>query len=137
MNCAAVERKLRSFFRRRARTKGIAAVYLFGSVASGRVWRESDVDVAVLFTKDPPRTLSGRHFGLGFDLQEVVGRSVDLVVLNFASADLVHQVLKTGKLLFEGDPVARVRFEVRKRSEYWDLKPSLDAYRSGLLKGRG
>ncbi len=108
----------------------LAAAYLFGSVARGTMRESSDVDVAVLYRTEPPRTLEGMGFDLGYDLSEKVGRTVDVVVLNRAPADLVHRVLRDGVLLLERDRSARVRFEVAKRAEYFDLLPYLEQYRA-------
>jgi hypothetical protein len=41
----------------------------------------------------------------------------------------VHRGLRDGCLQLERDASARVRFEVRVRNEYFDLKPYLDEYR--------
>lgn len=108
---------------------GIAAVYLFGSVARGTAGEHSDVDVAVLFEVSPPRSLDGLPVDLAAALEEVLGRRVDLVVLNHAPADLSHRVLRDGILVAEANPSARIRFEVRARNEYFDLEPVLRRYR--------
>jgi hypothetical protein len=47
---------------------------------------------------------------------------VDLVVLNAAPVDLVHRVLRDGILLLERDPVERIRFETKARSELLRLE---------------
>jgi len=52
-----------------------------------------------------------------------------LIVLNRAPTDLVHRVLRDGRLLLDRDPSKRIRFEVRKRNEYFDLEPALRRYR--------
>jgi predicted nucleotidyltransferase len=122
-----VEDRLRRFFS--ARAAGVAAVYLFGSVARGTDTAASDVDLGILFVATPPATLAGLHFGLEADLTEALGRPVQLVVLNRAPCDLVHRVLRDGRLIVDLDRSARIRFEVRTRNEYFDLKPFLDRYR--------
>ncbi|MEW5983791.1 MAG: nucleotidyltransferase domain-containing protein [Acidobacteriota bacterium] len=108
---------------------GMAAVYVFGSAARGQSRPESDVDVAVLFDQDPPRTLKGLRFDLADALAQHLGRNVDLIVLNRAPADLVHRVLRDGVLVCEPDRSARVSFEVRRRNEYFDLDPIRRQYR--------
>jgi predicted nucleotidyltransferase len=105
------------------------AVYLFGSVARGTAHAGSDVDVGVLLAEDPPRTLEGLKLDVGSDLELRLGLPVQLVVLNRAPADLVHRVLRDGKLLLDRDPSKRIRFEVGKRNEYFDLQPILRRYR--------
>jgi predicted nucleotidyltransferase len=44
----------------RANPRGIAAVYLYGSATRDTARESSDVDVAVLLERDPPRTLEHR-----------------------------------------------------------------------------
>jgi predicted nucleotidyltransferase len=107
----------------------IVAAYLFGSVARGTARATSDVDVAVLFSADPPGTLAGLHLDLEADLERAAGVPVQLVVLNRAPADLVHRVLRDGILILDRDPSRRIRFEVHARNLYFDLKPHLDRYR--------
>ncbi len=125
--------KLEGFFRGNAR--GVAAAYLFGSTARGTAGADSDVDVAVLFETDPPQTLEGLHFDLAHQLEDVVGQTVDLVVLNHAPVDLAHRVLRDGVVVCDRDRSARIRFEVRTRNEYFDLEPVLQQYRrSGAPK---
>jgi predicted nucleotidyltransferase len=111
------------------RSRQLVCAYLFGSRARGDASPRSDVDVAVLFEEDPPRTLDGLHLDLADELTGVVGRRVDLVVLNRAPADLIHRVLRDGVLVLDLDPAARIRFEVRARNEYFDLLPHLRRYR--------
>jgi uncharacterized protein len=126
---ATIERRLREFFKARAQAEGIAAAWLFGSVARGTARSDSDVDVGVLFREDPPRTLEGYRFDLEAELERMLGAPVQLVVLNRAPVDLTRRVLRDGKLLVNQDPSRRVRFEVRTRNEYWDLEPYLRLYR--------
>ena len=124
---SAVERLRRAF---RGRERGVAAVYLFGSVARGERRPGSDLDVAVLLEPAPERgTFESLRLDLRAELESELGRDVDLVVLNHAPPDLAHRVLRDAVLIIEPDPSARVRFEVRARNEYWDLKPYLDEYR--------
>ena len=124
---SAVERLRRAF---QGREHGVAAVYLFGSVARGERRPGSDLDVAVLLEPAPERgTFESLRLDLRAELESDFGRDVDLVVLNHAPPDLAHRVLRDAVLIIEPDPSARVRFEVRARNEYWDLKPYLDEYR--------
>lgn len=105
------------------------AVYLFGSVASGAARPASDVDVAVLFRTAPAATLRGQPFELAEALGRRLGRTVDLVTLNTAPADLRIRVLRHGTLLVDRDPATRIRFEVQTRNEAFDLARILDQYR--------
>jgi predicted nucleotidyltransferase len=129
----AVLIRLREFFAQPP--QGTAAVYLYGSVARGDSRPGSDVDVAILFDEDPPRTLDGLHVGIADGLQAALSRPVDLVVLNHASSDLVHRVLRDGILVCEPDRSCRIRFEVRLRNEYFDMEPIRRMYRRATTQG--
>jgi predicted nucleotidyltransferase len=106
-----------------------AAVYLFGSVARGEAGADSDVDVAVLYGKPVDPGLAGLKLALAGDLEDRLGRRVDLVVLDNQSPDFVHRVLRDGLLVLENDRSARIRFEVTARNEYFDVLPMLRRYR--------
>lgn len=127
MKLDELERQLMQFFG--ACDDSIATVWLFGSTARGTAQAGSDVDIAVLLSRDPAPTLDGLRLDLRDTLEGVVGREVDLVVLNNAPVDLVHRVLRDGRLLIDREPSVRVRFEVRARNEYFDLLPILRHYR--------
>ena len=117
------------------RARGLICAYLFGSHARADAGPKSDIDLAVLFEQDPPRTLAGLHLDLADDLAGVLRRPVDLIVLNRAPVDLIHRVLRDGLLILDLDPSARIRFEVRARNEYFDLVPHLQRYRR-IERGR-
>jgi predicted nucleotidyltransferase len=109
---------------------GVIAVYVFGSVARGTARPDSDVDVAVLFERTPPERLTGPRFTLEGELEQALGRPVDLIVLNGAPVDLRARVLRDGQLLVDADPAARIAFEVQTRNEWFDLQPILANYRA-------
>lgn len=112
----------------------VVAAYLYGSVARGTAGAASDVDVALLFRSARPRTLEGLPLALEARLERAVGAPVQVVILNEAPADLVHRVLRDGRLVLERDRASRVRFEVRARNEYFDLLPVLRQYRHPSTK---
>ena len=107
---------LTPIFRRR---KNIAAVYIFGSTATGRDRRGSDIDLAIIVKKAIARR---ERLRLEADLSGRLRRDVDLVVFGQAAPLLQHQILKDGRLVCENDPAERVRQEVRARAEYLDTR---------------
>jgi predicted nucleotidyltransferase len=107
----------------------LLAAYLFGSVARGTDSSSSDVDIGILLRTAPSGELNDLRFALEGDLERVLGRTTQVVVLNNAPPDLVHRVLRDGLLLLDRDRAARIRFEVRARNEYFDLLPILNRYR--------
>lgn len=124
---STITRSLEALFETNSR--GIVAAYLFGSVARETAGPGSDIDIGLLFAADPAPTLEGQPFDLADALERYLGRPVDVVVLNTAPADLRMRVLRDGRLVFEGDAAARVRFEVATRNEAFDLEPILREYR--------
>ena len=112
-----------------ARNENATAVYLFGSIARGEGRPNSDVDVAVLYGKPVEAGLAGLKLALAGDLEERLGRRVDLVVLDSQPPDFVHRVLRDGLLVLENNRSARIRFEVNARNEYFDVLPMLRRYR--------
>ena len=109
--------------------ENIVAAYVFGSVARRTSKPSSDVDIAVLFALPPAPTLSGLALETQAELEQLLGRAVQLVILNDAPVDLVHRVLRDGELVCESDRAGRVNFEVAARREYLDLLPILRRYR--------
>jgi len=107
----------------------LLAAYLFGSVARGTDSAGSDVDVGLLLRTAPSGELNDLRFTLEGDLERTLGRTTQVVILNNAPPDLVHRVLRDGRLLLDRDRAARIRFEVRARNRYFDLLPILNRYR--------
>jgi hypothetical protein len=113
----------------RGRTDVVAA-YLFGSQARGTARPESDVDVGIWLPRRPTGLLDGA-FDLAGELAALIGKPVDVVVMNSAPSDVVHRILRDGELLLERDRGLRIGFEVRARNDYFDMIPIRDAYRRG------
>jgi len=112
------------------RQKEVAVLYIFGSLANGNKTGESDIDIAVLIDearlkKVDFESLKKKYYAAtpGFSL-----RPVDIVILNTAPPFLKHQVLKTGKILFDRNKKERVRFTTMSITEYLDYKPIQDSY---------
>jgi uncharacterized protein len=98
---------------------GIAAVYLFGSVA--REEATSDIAVAVSYRQLPVQTVAASIFDLQARLRSALGRTVNAIEINRALVDLVHRVLRDGMVVYQADASTRVTFDVQRRNEYFDL----------------
>jgi len=109
-----------------ANAEGVVTAYLFGSAARGELGEESDLDLGVLFADS-----GGIDACLALEehIERLMGRRTQVVDLRQVPADLVQRVLRDGILLVDRDPATRVRFEVRRRNEFFDLQPLLRAYR--------
>jgi hypothetical protein len=89
----------------------------------------SDVDVGLLYHGASAAGPFGPAARIEDELEHLLGRSVQAVVLDDAPVDLVHRVLRDGKLIHEADRSRRIQFEVAARNEYFDLLPILRRYR--------
>ena len=127
MNDAEIISTVRQYFAQHA--QNVVAAYVFGSVGRGSSQASSDVDIAVLYALAPAPTVSGPTASMRAELEALLGRPVDLIVLNGAPVDLVHRVLRDGEIVSEADRRARIEFEVAARRQYLDLLPILRRYR--------
>lgn len=107
----------------------VDAAWLFGSQARGTAGSGSDVDVAVLLPRSGHTAYPGPALILEEFLEGVVGIPVQVVDVEQAPLDLVHRVLRDGRLLVDQDRSHRIRFEVTSRNLWFDLEPILRSYR--------
>jgi len=107
--------------------------YLFGSRYKGTGMPESDIDVAVLLSELPDDMLD-YYLDLMGRLSEVLGDSVDLVVLNTAPPLLKHEIIKSGKLVYSRNETTRVEFEARSEREHLDFSRFRERYDESLLE---
>ena len=117
----------------------IAAAYLFGSQIRGTDNPMSDLDIAILLKENAPSTILRlkEKLLLEYKIQSHFGlNQVDLVELNLQGVVFQHNVLKTGKLIYDGDPIFRKKFETKVILEYCDFKPTLRLIEKYHLQGR-
>lgn len=92
-------RVLKEYFEER---KEIAFAFLFGSAAKGRVRLEGDIDIAVYFW--PEEDIEWEAFDrtwaeerkIGLDLERLLKKEVDLIVLNRARAVVADEIVRKG-----------------------------------------
>ncbi|MEW5952449.1 MAG: nucleotidyltransferase domain-containing protein [Bacillota bacterium] len=102
----------------------VAVAYIFGSVARGRMWAHSDVDVAVIFTPevgDKPARFD-RRLELEMALGDLVHKNVQVVDFEAAPVLLRYQIRKHGRVIADKDPPRRVRLEAAAIGEYLDFQ---------------
>jgi len=91
---------LQNYFKSRS---DISFAFLFGSAARGKIRQEGDIDIAVYFS--PEEDLEWEAFGkiypgenrIALDLERLLHKNVDLIVLNKAKAILADEVVRKGK----------------------------------------
>jgi predicted nucleotidyltransferase len=113
-----------------ARTE-IRLAFLFGSAATRGPDAARDVDIAVAFAQ--PLSLL-QQCTLCTQLEQIVGREIDLVDLDGASTLLRWEVVRTGIVLAARDRRDLVDFRARVPLEYFDLQPYLEREADGLRR---
>lgn len=93
----------------RLRRSGARFAFVHGSRARGEERAGSDLDVAAWWGSRAP-----------VPWEVDVGEGVDLLVLDDAPLELAGRVALHGVLLFDDDPVARVRWQAQTRLIYLD-----------------
>lgn len=120
---------------------GIVSVYLFGSRASGREHRESDLDLGALLDwkahPNPLERFEERLALIALFSGVLPGREVDLVVLNDAPPVLGRRIVTGGRRLFCSDPQADHAFVRDVQLRAADVAPFLKRTRSVKLSALG
>lgn len=123
--------------RERLRALGVAAIYLVGSRATGTATPRSDYDVSVILDRGTrardERTHPDLHAALYALLSDRLPRGepppagmlrdLDVVFLQRAPLYYTTHALRHGRLLYDGNPRARVAFEERARALVMDFAP--------------
>lgn len=105
--------------------------FLFGSSVTRDVDSANDVDVAVSFAR-PVSLLEQSE--LAAQLEELVGRAVDVVDLDQASTVLRWEIVRSGVAVCARDPRDVLEFRARVPLEYFDLQPFLEREADGLRR---
>lgn len=126
--------------RERLHELGVAAVYLFGSHATGTASPRSDYDFGILMRPGSPiPERLDRTYQMLYDLfaphcpRTLAHDAIDIVFLERAPLELRFHVLRYGAVLFDADPRARAHFEEQTMEEYCDYFPLLQQFDQTIL----
>ena len=104
---------------------------LFGSFATGRAHRESDVDVAVSLSEDlQPLELGA----IARRLEVAAGRPVQVVLVDEVGIPVAYRAFRDGVLLLCRDRQAFVERKARAVLDYLDFRPVEEQYVQGILE---
>lgn len=100
----------------------IEVLYLFGSRASNKAQNKSDLDLALFideinYTQDPLLDLK-----IGVFFEEQIDIKTDIIIMNNVSPIMQHEVLRTGKRLYEKDGTKRAKYELITFKSHEDAK---------------
>jgi predicted nucleotidyltransferase len=101
----------------------VETAWVFGSLATGRTWRHSDIDIAIL-PRDPrlaSRAVWELKFDLSSRLEQLLGRPVDVTIATEGSTLLRYRVASEGVIVY-GDGAAAAETRMRSISEHIEFK---------------
>ncbi|MBI5645324.1 MAG: nucleotidyltransferase domain-containing protein [Ignavibacteriae bacterium] len=104
----------------------VDAIWLFGSWAKGSANEHSDIDVAILFSRDSIPS-SYERLDLMTSLTDRLGGDVDLVVLNTAGELITQQILSRGLCLFSRSPTRTALYRLAEQGKYQDFEIIMNA----------
>lgn len=105
-----------------AEEPGLKVALVYGSAATGKMRRDSDVDVAVLFGR--PLDMDAR-LALWGRLTDALHREVDLVDLYGLGGEILHQILTKGRVVIKNDEAAYFRLLQRMVYNEEDFMPQV------------
>ncbi|MBI4746675.1 MAG: nucleotidyltransferase domain-containing protein, partial [Deltaproteobacteria bacterium] len=104
----------------------VTALYIFGSFDTPFERADSDIDVAVLVSRENKNELEVLKSEYYNASPRFSMRTVDIVILNTAATYLKHRILKTGRVMIDKNPSQRKEFAAMVLQEYFDYKPIED-----------
>ena len=126
-----IENQIKDYF---SNKEGIAAVYLYGSYASGQVRSGSDVDIAVLFG-NPDREVVNRQIEkIHVELSRILRKDLHLIALDFAGELLLKQILKKGRCLLVNDSKSLAYFTMKALTRIVDFQYYLQKMQSAMTR---
>lgn len=110
-------------------------IYLFGSKATKRDDKLSDIDIGVLIKKEREHTIKNLLFDLIFDFSRCLhSDKVDILILNNAPLALQYNVIAEGQILYEVSSDVKINYETEIIKLYLDFKKYEIEYSNYLHK---
>ena len=123
--------KLKAYFGDRSE---VVAVYLFGSQATNKTVRSSDVDIGILLdTYDRAIETEKRNQYL-VELANILRKEVHPVILNSAGEELMRQIFLKGKCILVRNPEKLSLFKMTMYARIADFSYYRDQMQSGLIR---
>lgn len=94
----------------------VIAIVLFGSVASGRARKSSDIDICIITTKDIPDSTKSDLLSFGSDI-------IDISLFYDLPITIRFRVIREGKILFSRDTLALHAITADTVREYLNIAP--------------
>jgi predicted nucleotidyltransferase len=112
----------------------VIAVYLFGSQATGKKKRSSDVDVGILLnTKDRATEIEKRNKYM-VDLADILRKEIHPIILNSAGEELMRQIFTKGDCILIKNQKKLSLFKMTMFARIADFGYYRNQMQSGLIR---
>lgn len=101
--------------------------FLFGSYAGGRPKKASDIDIGI-YIHDTGACLPRYKLDETVQLEELLKKPVDLILMNEAPPLLTHEIFKHGIVFLDRDHEFLVEFRVANFYKYLDQRYIINHY---------
>jgi predicted nucleotidyltransferase len=123
--------KLKGYFKDKSE---VIAVYLFGSQATDKTRRASDVDIGVLLdTNDRVAEIDKRNLYM-VDLANILKKEIHPVILNSAGEELMRQIFTKGRCILVTDQKKLSLFKMTMFARIADFGYYRQQMQSGLIR---
>lgn len=114
--------------------KAIIAVYLYGSIVTGKDAMTSDVDIALL-TNPYKNLMESQRARVRYqtEISRLIEREVDLVFLQEAGELLSYQILSNGQVVVETDKKIHRSFRAYRLIKCLDFQFLEDRMKKGMV----
>jgi predicted nucleotidyltransferase len=126
-----IEDRIKDYFCNRDR---VAAVYLFGSHATGKERAGSDVDIAILFQTRDLDFIRDSIDQYLVEVSRLLKKDIHPIVLNSAGEVILKQILNKGKCIVVNDRRQLASFKIAAFAKIFDFSYYRDLMQSGLIK---
>jgi len=123
--------KLKAYFGDRSE---VVAVYLFGSQATNKTVRSSDVDIGILLDKYDRAIETEKRNQYLVELTNILRKEVHPVILNSAGEELMRQIFLKGKCILVRNPEKLSLFKMTMYARIADFGYYRDQLQSGLIR---
>jgi predicted nucleotidyltransferase len=112
----------------------VIAVYIFGSQATGKKKRSSDVDVGILLnTKDRATEIEKRNQYM-VDLADILRKEIHPIILNSAGEELMRQIFAKGDCILIKNQKKLSLFKMTMFARIADFGYYRNQMQSGLIR---
>ena len=112
----------------------VVAIYLFGSYALGKECDRSDIDIGIVFDGTDRQFMMEKRTAYMLELSRILRKDLHIVILNFATEQLMSQIFEKGKCVVVNDMKKLTQFKMVAFAKIADFAYYLRQMQSGFIK---